>query len=93
MFNAVIKIEMIYKRTLWGYKGDDLAPFMKITVTDPKAVPRVRDECELSRGVTSVILTFERFHAFSKRERLTSEAYSLDRSRPMKAIFHLFCVS
>jgi hypothetical protein len=93
MVNAVTKIETVEKRTLWGYKGDDYTPFMKITVTDPKAVPRVRDECELSRGVTSVLLTFERFHVFSKRERLTSEAYSLDRSRPMKAIFHSFCVS
>jgi hypothetical protein len=93
MVNAVIKIEIVHKRTLWGYKGDDLAAFMKITVTDPKAVPRVRDECELSRGVASVLLTFERFHAFSKRERLVSEAYSLDRSRLLRATFPSFCVS
>lgn len=42
--NAVTSIELVKKRNLWGYKGDDFTPFMKITVTDPKAVPRVRDE-------------------------------------------------
>jgi len=47
--NAVTKIELVKKRSIWGYKGDDFSTFMRITVTDPKAVPRVRDECELNR--------------------------------------------
>src|SRR5712672_2641949 len=34
---------------------------MKITVTDPKAVPRVRDECELNRCIASVFLTLSVF--------------------------------
>ncbi len=71
---------MVKKRGLWGYKGDEFATFMKITVTDPKAVPRVRDECELSRCIASVFLTFERFYAFSRGGRPNSEAYSLDLS-------------
>jgi DNA polymerase delta subunit 1 len=30
--------------SLWGYKGDTLSPFIKITCTDQKAIPRVKDE-------------------------------------------------
>jgi hypothetical protein len=66
---------------------------MKITVTDPKAVPRVRDECGLNRCIASVVLTSERFHAYSRGGRQTSEACSLDLSRLTKATSHLSCVS
>ena len=27
-----------------GYRGDDGVPFLKFTLTDPKSVPKVRDE-------------------------------------------------
>jgi DNA polymerase delta subunit 1 len=41
---GVISIELVQKRSLWGYLGDDFALFMKVTVTQPRNVPRVRDE-------------------------------------------------
>jgi DNA polymerase delta subunit 1 len=41
---GVISIELVQKRSLWGYLGEDLAVFMKVTVTQPRNVPRVRDE-------------------------------------------------
>ncbi len=41
---GVISIELVQKRSLWGYLGDEFAMFMKITVTQPRNVPRVRDE-------------------------------------------------
>lgn len=41
---GVISIELVQKRSLWGYLSDDLALFMKVTVTQPRNVPRVRDE-------------------------------------------------
>jgi DNA polymerase delta subunit 1 len=31
------------KRSLWGYKGDEKVPFLKITLADPKTVPKIRD--------------------------------------------------
>ncbi|CDZ96215.1 delta dna polymerase [Phaffia rhodozyma] len=34
------KVEM--KKSLWGYKGDDRSPFLKITLSDPKFVSRLR---------------------------------------------------
>lgn len=41
---GVRSVELVQKRSLWGYKGDDLVLFAKITVTDPKSLPRVRDK-------------------------------------------------
>ncbi|TEB29100.1 delta DNA polymerase [Coprinellus micaceus] len=40
--NLVRKIEKVSKRTLWGYLGDDWMPFLKITVVEPKDLPKVR---------------------------------------------------
>ena len=40
----VISIELVHKRSLWGYLGGYFALFMKVTVTQPRNVPRVRDE-------------------------------------------------
>lgn len=37
-------VEKVSKRTLWGYKGDDWIPFLKLTISDPKSLPKVRDE-------------------------------------------------
>ena len=93
LVNAVTKIELAHKRSLFNYAGDDFSAFMKITVTEPRAVPRVRDECELGLCVVSVILTLGPFHAFLRRERPTSEAYSPDLSRLSKATFRSFCDS
>jgi len=42
--NPVISIEQVSKKSLWGYLGDDWVPFLKITLTDPKSVPKVRDK-------------------------------------------------
>jgi len=42
--NPVIKVEQVSKKNLWGYHGDDWIPFLKITLTDPKSVPKVRDK-------------------------------------------------
>ncbi|KAA1468795.1 hypothetical protein DENSPDRAFT_834227 [Dentipellis sp. KUC8613] len=39
---VVDSIEFVVKRSLWGYKGDDLVTFMKITVTEPRLLPTVR---------------------------------------------------
>jgi len=64
LVNAVKSIELVPKRSLWGYRGDDLAMFMKITATEPRSVPRVRGIFE--RGETNFrglfsgpVLTFE----------------------------------
>jgi DNA polymerase delta subunit 1 len=40
----VRKIELVKKRSIMGYMGDDWIPFMKITVSDSKNVPKARDK-------------------------------------------------
>ena len=38
------KIEVVKKRSIWGYLGDDWVAFLKIILSDPRSVPKVRDE-------------------------------------------------
>ena len=56
----MISIELVQKRSLWGYLSDELALFMKVTVTQPRNVPRVRDEWTL----VYLILLFSYLLAF-----------------------------
>lgn len=41
---AVASCIVLNRKSLWGYRGDEQVPFIKITVTDPKAMPKVKDE-------------------------------------------------
>ncbi|KAH8116379.1 DNA polymerase family B-domain-containing protein [Phellopilus nigrolimitatus] len=45
---SIDHVEIVKRKSLWGYKGDDWVPFIKIFVLHPKAVPRVRDKGECS---------------------------------------------
>lgn len=36
--------ELIKRRSLWGYRGDDWIIFIKITLFEPRSVPRIRDK-------------------------------------------------
>lgn len=51
-------IEIVRRRTLWGYKGDDWLPFLKITVVDPISLPKVRDKYSLIVLMPIPILIF-----------------------------------
>ncbi|KAK4705460.1 DNA polymerase delta subunit 1, partial [Phenoliferia sp. Uapishka_3] len=61
------------RRSLWGYKGDNVSPFLKITVGDLKAYPKVRGAFE--RGEVKFrnlidgesLLTFESNIAYTLR--------------------------
>ncbi|KAF5336013.1 hypothetical protein D9611_006176 [Ephemerocybe angulata] len=61
--DLVRKVEKVSKRTLWGYKGDDWVPFLKLTIVEPKDLPKVRDKGEVSYqnlfGFGEVVPTFE----------------------------------
>lgn len=41
---AVSKCIIVHKKSLWGYRGDDEVPFIKIVCTEPKALPKVKDK-------------------------------------------------
>ncbi|TDL23693.1 hypothetical protein BD410DRAFT_746439 [Rickenella mellea] len=60
----ILSIEVVKKRNLWGYKGDDWTPFFKITLSNPLAVPRVRGifergECNFRDLWSGPVTTFE----------------------------------
>ncbi|KAJ8595638.1 hypothetical protein M405DRAFT_871726 [Rhizopogon salebrosus TDB-379] len=40
--NFVKHIEFVKKRSLWGYRGDDWIPFMKIVLFEPRNLPKIR---------------------------------------------------
>jgi DNA polymerase delta subunit 1 len=42
--NIVRKIERVTKKSLWGYRGDEWVPFLKLTVSTATNLPKVRDE-------------------------------------------------
>jgi DNA polymerase delta subunit 1 len=39
---SVLHTKVQLKRSLWGYQGDNLTPFLKITLSDPKFVSKLR---------------------------------------------------
>lgn len=69
----VHSITVANKRSLWGYKGDSVSPFIKITVGDLKSYPKVRGAFE--RGEInfrtlfdgSSLMTFESNIAYTLR--------------------------
>ena len=41
---AVVNCVILNRKSLWGYRGDEIVPFIKITCADPKCLPKVKDE-------------------------------------------------
>ncbi|GJN91710.1 hypothetical protein Rhopal_004733-T1 [Rhodotorula paludigena] len=75
-FNGIRPVKSVTlanKRSLWGYKGEQVSPFIKVTVTDTKHYPKVRNAFE--RGEVnfrdffdgSSLLTFESNIAYTLR--------------------------
>ncbi|GAA5828493.1 hypothetical protein JCM5353_002695 [Sporobolomyces roseus] len=66
-------VSMANKRSLWGYKGDSVSPFIKITISDTKSYPKVRNAFERGEvnfkdyfdGVS--LMTFESNIAYTLR--------------------------
>jgi DNA polymerase delta subunit 1 len=64
---------MANKRSLWGYKGDSVSPFIKITVSDTKSYPKVRNAFERGEVVFkdffdgASLMTFESNIAYTLR--------------------------
>ena len=51
-FAAVKQIEKVSRRSLWGYMGDNYYPFLKLTILEPRNLPKVRDKrLSISSGV------------------------------------------
>ena len=64
---AVHSVQMVLRENLYGFQGNQKSPYLKITVTDPKYINRLRTSIEdgganykgMWKGVESKILTFD----------------------------------
>ncbi|KIX08561.1 uncharacterized protein Z518_03217 [Rhinocladiella mackenziei CBS 650.93] len=64
---AVHSVQMMLRENLFGFQGNQKSPYLKITVTDPKFMNRLRTSIEdghanykgMWKGVESKILTFD----------------------------------
>ncbi|KAI0334514.1 hypothetical protein GY45DRAFT_1318071 [Cubamyces sp. BRFM 1775] len=68
----VRQIELVQKRSLWGYRGDDWVSFLKITVADQRSLPRIRGllergECKFGELFNGEVATFESNIAYTLR--------------------------
>ncbi|EIM86884.1 uncharacterized protein STEHIDRAFT_79581, partial [Stereum hirsutum FP-91666 SS1] len=80
---GVRAVELVQKRSLWGYKGDDLVMFAKITVTDPKALPRVRGvfergECSFRDLFKGIVSTYESNIAYTLRFMIDTKVVGMN---------------
>ncbi|KAG8921339.1 DNA-directed DNA polymerase delta [Tulasnella sp. 417] len=46
--HGVHSIKVVKKRSLWGYKGDDMVVFLKIVFADQKSLTKIRDKCSVN---------------------------------------------
>ena len=44
MDGKVVQIDIVKRKSLMGYLGEDLVPFIRIAVDTPRTVPKARDE-------------------------------------------------
>ncbi|KAG8967416.1 DNA-directed DNA polymerase delta [Tulasnella sp. 419] len=88
----VKKIGRELKKSLWGYKGDDSMHFVRISVPEPRTVPKVRDMYSpLVPRITNLadnIFSFR--YASSRRGSVTIVNCLVDRWRHMKVTSHSF---
>lgn len=92
----VHSISVSNKRSLWGYKGDSVSPFLKITVSDLKSYPKVRGAFE--RGDVnfrslfdgSAMMTFESNIAYTLRFMIDHRVSAGVQERPKLRALSLF---
>jgi DNA polymerase delta subunit 1 len=64
---AIFSVQMVMRENMYGFQGNQKSPYLKITVTDPKFIPRLRTTIEqgnanykgLWKSADNSILTFD----------------------------------
>ncbi|KAF8199125.1 hypothetical protein BJ912DRAFT_950996 [Pholiota molesta] len=80
----VLKVEREMKKSIWGYLGDDNVPFLRITLTNPKNVPKIRDkflflcECDFQELFEGIIPTFESNIVFTLRFMIDTKVVGMN---------------
>ncbi|KAI0741539.1 DNA polymerase family B-domain-containing protein [Daedaleopsis nitida] len=79
----VRNVELVHKRSLWGYKGDDWVSFIKITVSDQRSLPKVRGhlergECRFNDLFSTEVATFESNIAYTLRFMIDTKVVGMN---------------
>ncbi|KAF8884972.1 DNA polymerase family B-domain-containing protein [Infundibulicybe gibba] len=79
----VERLEIVFKKSIWGYRGDDEVPFIKITVSYPRTLPRVRGmfeggECEFHGMFQGGVSTFESNIAYTLRFMIDTKVVGMN---------------
>ncbi|KAJ7576846.1 DNA polymerase family B-domain-containing protein [Mycena floridula] len=86
-YPQVKNAEIVKKRNLWGYRGDDYVPFIKLTIGDPKSLPKVRgiferNECMFNdlfaNAARETIPTFESNLAYTLRFMIDTKVVGMN---------------
>ncbi|KAF8677536.1 DNA polymerase [Rhizoctonia solani] len=82
---TVLKIEIVHKRSLWSYRlnaraEDETSPFLKITLSEARNVPKVRDEymCNYQGLFNGPITTYESNMPFELRFMVDREIVGMN---------------
>ncbi|KAI0313537.1 DNA polymerase family B-domain-containing protein [Amylostereum chailletii] len=83
MVGSIAKVDLVQKRSLWGYRGDDYALFMKITISEPRSLPRVRGvfekgECDFRNLFSGPVPTFESNIAYTLRFMIDTKVVGMN---------------
>lgn len=65
--SAIQSVQMVLRENLFGFQGNQKSPYLKVTVTDPKYMPRVRSAIENGnanykgywKGAEGGVMTFD----------------------------------
>lgn len=76
---VIHSISLANKRTLWGYRGDEASPFIKITLTDYKLLSRTktlfeRGEVNFREMFKDIVMTYESNIAYTLRFMIDRKA-------------------
>ncbi|KAJ7224475.1 DNA polymerase family B-domain-containing protein [Mycena pura] len=82
--NLVVAAKLVSKRSLWQYRGDDWVPFIKLIVSSPRSLPKVRgmferNECHYDYFATDrPIATFESNIAYTLRFMIDTKVVGMN---------------
>ncbi|KAF8075071.1 DNA polymerase family B-domain-containing protein [Lyophyllum atratum] len=81
--DTVRNIEFVEKRSLWGYRGDEWVAFLKLTISDPRALPKVRGvfergECRFQGLFSDEVATFESNIAYTLRFMIDTKVVGMN---------------
>ncbi|KAJ7460613.1 DNA polymerase family B-domain-containing protein [Mycena latifolia] len=82
--DPVVDAQLVSKRSLWQYRGDDWIPFIKLTINDPRSLPKVRgaferNECRYQFFPTEKpISTFESNIAYTLRFMIDTKVVGMN---------------